>query len=100
MARNEVGFKGAKLVGAIVDTDANPEIVATAKIVTKDVTVNASSTSGTATVVAGSKVLGFYPAGNQDQHIDNVAIASTTLTVTLAAAATANNLFKVNVLEP
>ncbi|ODR16749.1 hypothetical protein [Mycolicibacterium porcinum] len=92
MARNEIGFKGAVLKGAKIDGAAN--------ISTKTVTVNASSTSGTATVTAGSVVLGIYPAGNQDQFVDNVAIATTTLTVTLAAAATANNVFKVTVLEP
>lgn len=92
MARNEVGFKGAVLKGAKIDVAAN--------MATKTVTVNASSTSGTATVKAGSVVLGIYPAGNQDQFVDNVAIATTTLTVTLASAATANNVFKVTVLEP
>ncbi|GES38691.1 hypothetical protein RAJCM14343_3956 [Rhodococcus aetherivorans] len=63
-------------------------------------TVTAAGTSGTATVVAGSKILGIYPVSNQDQLVDSVAIADTTLTVTLAAAATADNVFKVVVLEP
>lgn len=75
-------------------------LVGSSKVTTEDVTVTAGQTTGTATVVSGSKILGFYPAGNQDQHVDNIAISSTTLTVTLAAAATANNTFKVNVLEP
>lgn len=66
----------------------------------KTVTVLAGAATGTATVVASSIVLGCVPAGNQDQFIDNVAIASTTLTVTLAANATADNVFKVSVLEP
>lgn len=92
MARNEVGFKGALLVGAKIDASAN--------ISTKTVTVSAAATSGTATVAVGSVILGFYPAGNQDQFVDNVAISSTTLTVTLGAAATANNTYKVTVLEP
>jgi len=50
--------------------------------------------------VAGSTILGIYPAGNQDQFVDNVAISSTTLTVTLAANATATNTYKVTLLEP
>lgn len=92
MPRQEVGFKGAKLVGASVDL--------TKSISTKTVTVNATGTSGTAAVTAGSTILGIYPAGNQDQYVDNVAISGTVLTVTLAAAATATNTYKVTVAEP
>jgi hypothetical protein len=51
-------------------------------------------------VVAGSTILGIYSVGNQDQFVSNVAISSTTLTVTLKAAATAQNQFRVNILEP
>lgn len=65
----------------------------------KTVTVSALATSGTATVVAGGEIVGIIPAGNQDQLVDNVAISGTTLTVTLAAAATADNTFKVFVLK-
>lgn len=99
MPRTEVGFKGAKLVGAVVDTAANTGLLQTAKIVVKTVTVNAAATTGTATVVTGSTVLGIVPSGNQDQFVDNVAIAGTILTVTLAAAATVANTFNVTVLE-
>lgn len=63
------------------------------------VTVAAGQTAGTATVVAGGEIVGYYPTGNQDQFVDSIAIASTTLTVTLAAAATANNTFKVFVMK-
>lgn len=91
MTRQELGFKGAKLVGARIDGK---------QFVTKAVTVAPAATTGTATVVAGSRVLGIVPAGNQDQLVDNVAISGTTLTVTLAAAATAANQFNVTVLEP
>lgn len=63
------------------------------------VTVATGQTAGTGTVVAGGEILGFYPISNQDQLVDSVAIASTTLTVTLAAAATADNVFKVVVLK-
>ena len=40
------------------------------------------------------------PSIAEDQYVDNIAISSTTLTVTLAANATANNTFVVTVLEP
>lgn len=75
-------------------------VVGTSKVVTKTVTVAVGQTTGTAAVVSGSKVLGFYPAGNQDQFVDNVVIATTVCTVTLAAAATAINTYSVVVLEP
>ena len=64
------------------------------------VTVLAAATSGTATVTSGAIVLGYYPAGNQDQLVDNISISTTTLTITLAAAATADNTFKVVLLKP
>lgn len=69
-------------------------------LTTVSVNVASSASSGTATVTAGSTILGIYPAGNQDQLVDNVAISGSTLTVTLAANATAQNQFKVVILEP
>lgn len=91
MPRQEVGFRGAKLVEAKLDGTS---------FVTKTVTVTAGQTSGTVAVIAGSVIVGFYPAGNQDQYVDNVAISGAVLTVTLAAAATANNTYKITVIEP
>ena len=91
MPRKEIGFKGVTLIGTRIDGK---------QIVTKAVTVALGQTAGTVAVVAGSRILGIAPAGNQDQFVDNVAIAATTLTVTLAAAATAGNQFNVTVLEP
>ena len=64
-----------------------------------EVTVTAGETTGTATVTAGSVILGCYPKSNQDQFIDSVAVADTTVTVTLAASATANNVFNVVLLK-
>lgn len=78
-----------RVVGAMTPTNLK----------TVTVTVNAAATTGTATVKAGAKILGIVPAGNQDQFVDNVALSGTALTVTLAAAATAINTFKVTVLE-
>lgn len=67
-------------------------------LVSTDVTVALWQTVGTATVATGSIVVGMYPKTNQDQLIDSVVIASTTLTVTLAAAATADNVFTVTTI--
>lgn len=92
MTHIEKGFKNAKVVGAKLDLSTS--------ITVKNVTVALGQTSGTATVTAGSTIIGIVPAGNQDQYVDNVAISGTTLTVTLAAAATAANQYKVSVLEP
>lgn len=64
-----------------------------------DVTVGAGNTQGTATVTSGSIVIGYYPTGNQDQFVDNISVAGTTLTITLANAATADNTFKVVLLK-
>lgn len=100
-AYNTLAGTSGKTVRAAIETlAAKGAVVGTDKIVTKTVTVNAAAASGTATVVSGSTILGIYPAGNQDQFVDNVAISTTTLTVTLAANATATNTYKVVVLEP
>jgi len=66
---------------------------------TASVTVSAGTASGTATVTSGSIILGFRPTGNQDQFIDNISVSGTTLTVTLAANATADNTFQVILLK-
>src|SRR3990167_7879682 len=59
----------------------------------EEVTVNvtAGQTSGTGTATSGSVIVGYRPAGNVDQAIDSIAISGTTVTVTLGAAATAQN---------
>lgn len=59
------------------------------------VTVSAGQTSGTGTCTSGSRIHGYYATGNQDQFVDSVAVAATTITITLGAAATADNTFKV-----
>ena len=72
------------------------------KVVT--VTVAAGATSGSSAAdseIAGGEILGVYPAGNQDQFVDNVVLNTDgSITVTLAAAATNDNTFKVVVLKP
>lgn len=63
------------------------------------VTVSAGGATGTATVTSGSIIIGYRSTGNQDQFVDNVAVSGTTLTVTLAANATADNTFQVTLLK-
>lgn len=65
-----------------------------------DVTVTEGGTTGTAICTAGATIIGCYPASNQDQFVGSVAIADTTLTVTLTASATADNMFKVVCVKP
>lgn len=86
----------------VVKADVADDAIGQAEvdITIEDVTVLAGQTSGTATVVTGTIVLGIFPVSNQDQTIDSVLVSGTTLTVTLAAAATADNVFKVATLEP
>lgn len=64
-----------------------------------EVTVASSETEGTGTVTAGSIILGCYPKSNQDQFIDSIVVSDTTVTVTLAGTATADNVFNVVLLK-
>ena len=66
---------------------------------TATVTINAGSPSGTAVVTSGNIILGWYPNTNLDQIIDDISISGTTLTVTLAANATATTTIKVVMLK-
>ena len=77
--------------GKFVDSDISYEVVS--------VTVLANATTGSATVSSGSLIMGYYPAGNQDQFVTDISISGTTLTITLGAAATADNIFKVVLLK-
>lgn len=65
------------------------------------VTVSAASASGASaadTDIVWGKIIGIVPTGNQDQFVDNVAIAADwAVTVTLAANATADNTYNVTV---
>lgn len=65
------------------------------------ITVAAAATSGASANDAdlvGGQITGIVPSGNQDQFVDNVAIdGNGAVTVTLAAAATADNTFNVTV---
>lgn len=67
---------------------------------TVPVVIDAAASSNTATVTEGAVIIGFYPGTNLDQIIDDISIDGTTLTVTLAAAATAETTINVVVLEP
>ena len=76
---------------SVAQAELDTEIVA--------VTVSAGAATGTGTVTASSIVIGWRATGNQDQFIDNIAISGTTLTITLAANATADNTFSVILLK-
>lgn len=65
----------------------------------EQVTIALGEASGTATVVAGDTVLGYYPISGNDQAIESIAISGTTLTVTLAGNSTAEAVIGVNVLK-
>ncbi len=68
------------------------------------VTVSAGATSGLSTTadpsLLGAVILGFYPTGNCDQHVDKIEIDTVNqkVKVTLNAAATAANTFNVVVM--
>jgi hypothetical protein len=68
------------------------------------ITVAAGATTGSSAAdseLVGGQILGYYPTGNQDQFVDNITLnADGSVTVTLAAAATAANTFNVIVLKP
>lgn len=74
------------------------------RVASVSVTVAATATTGSSAAdptLVGGTILGVYPTGNQDQLIDNVVLnANGSVTVTLAAAATADNTFTVVVLKP
>jgi hypothetical protein len=102
--------------GTVVAADIGDGSVSTAKVadgaVTKAklgykvvaVTVAAAATSGSSaadTELVGGEILGYYSTGNQDQLVDSVVLnADGSVTVTLAAAATADNTFNVIVARP
>ena len=68
------------------------------------VTVTTGQASGSSAAdpdLVDGDILGIYSTGNQDQYVDNVVLnGDGSVTVTLAAAATADNAFKVVVLKP
>jgi hypothetical protein len=93
------------LVGAIETAEIADGAVRKSKVGYKSVavTVAAGQTSGSSSADAelvGGEILGYYPTGNQDQLVDNVVLnANGSVTITLAAAATSDNTFKVVVLR-
>lgn len=61
----------------------------------------ATGSSAADAALVGGEILGIYPTGNQDQLVDNVVLnGDGSVTVTLAANATADNTFKVVTLKP
>ena len=95
------------LNGTIAATDvaANAFGTASINVNTVSVTVAGSGTSGTATVTAGSTILGAYPFANVNDStkelINSVSISSTTLTVrTIGTVGALATIYKVVILEP
>jgi len=66
-------------------------------VVTVSVQVGQSSGSSSADkLLVGGTIIGYYPAGNQDQFVDNILLnANGSITITLAANAVAVNSFNV-----
>jgi len=93
------------LVGAIETAEIADGAVRKSKVGYKvvTVTVSAGQTTGSSSAdpdLVGGEILGMYSAGNQDQLVDNVVLNTNgSVTITLAATATANNTFKVVVLQ-
>lgn len=60
----------------------------------------ATGSSAADATLAGGSLLGILPAGNQDQFVDNVVLnANGSITVTLAANATAANTYTVTAVK-
>ena len=87
--------------GAVTKLKIGSGAVTAAKMSFKvvDVTVTAGGTSGSSAadaLLVNGYIFGYYSSGNQDQFVDNVVLnADGSITITLAAAATADNTFKV-----
>jgi len=94
------------VTGSVKTADLDDNVVTAAKLAEKvvAVTVPAGATSGSSAAdpeLVGGRILGYYSTGNQDQLVDSVALgADGSVTITLAAAATANNTFNVVVAKP
>lgn len=67
-------------------------------IETVTVTVASGDTDGYVACRAGSNILGFYPTAG-DQVVESVFVSGSQVTVTLAAAATADNTFVINLIK-
>ena len=92
--------------GAVTNSKLSAGAATKAKIGYKAVaiTVAAAAINGSSAADAdlvGGAIIGYHPTGNQDQLVDNVVLnADGSVTITLAAAATAANTFNVIVLKP
>jgi len=96
-------FKAAhhRITGEILDGEINKPKIAYSVVA---VTVAAGATSGSSaanSALVDGQIFGVYPTGNQDQFVDNVTLnADGSVTITLAAAAVADNTFNVIVIKP
>lgn len=71
-------------------------------IITTSATVSAATTTAVLAAnprLVNATLLGMYPVGNQDQLVDSITLAADgSLTVVLAAAATAANAFNITAI--
>ena len=92
--------------GEVKAGEIGAEAVTKPKLAVKEVsvTVAAGGTSGSSDAdpeLVGGEILGYFPAGNQDQFVADITLnADGSITITLAAAATADNTFKVIAIKP
>ena len=91
MIQNLAVTEGKLAANAVAQAKLKYEVV--------NVNVSAGQTQGTGTCTSGSIIIGFYPAGNVDQFVDSISVSGTTITVTLGAAATAQNNFTIVLLK-
>ena len=97
-ARKTVGSD--KILSVTAGSIPNSSIdAALISYVRKSITVSAGQTSGNGSVTSGSVIAGYVPNA-QDQMVKSILLSGTTLTVTLAAAASADNVFIVFLFNP
>jgi len=89
---------GAVKVAEVAENSVKQSELATEEVT---VTISAGASSGTATVTAGSIILGYYPisANATDQHVKSISISDTTLTLTLSGNSTNEVKYKVVLLK-
>lgn len=98
---NLIGSTSTYSAGSVDQNAIGADAVGQSELKDEQVTVNVAvgQTQGTGTCTSGSTIIGWRPAGNVDQLVDDISVSGTTVTVTLASAATAQNNFVVILLK-
>ena len=95
--------ENAIATGVVKVAEVAENSVKQSELATEEVTVTilSGTNSGTATVTAGSIVLGYYPVSTNapDKYVKNISISDTTLTITLSGNSTAEVKYKVVLLK-